>query len=202
MNSTGKIAKFTGILFLTAMVASLVGGGIIETTRDNSNVFLFTTGIILETVNALAVLGIGILLFPIIKKFHKNGARFYLSLRILESVACLAAPLVLVLFANSSALRVSFTGTLIPLFFCCGAVVLYTVLYVYRLLPCFISIWGFIGVAGIIVLNLVNIELNAGMLLALPIILNEILLGTWLIIKGFNQNNLKVSNQKLKTIKI
>ena len=185
MTSTGKTAKFTGILFLTAMVASLVGGGIIEATMDNSNVFSFTSGIILEIVNALAVLGIGILLFPIIKIFHKNGARFYLSLRILESAACLAAPLVLVLFANSSALRALFTGTLIPLFFCCGAVVWYTVLYVYRLLPHFISIWGFVGVAGIIILNLGNIETTAGMLLALPIILNEIFLGIWLIAKGF-----------------
>ncbi len=187
MNESGNRAKFTGILFLVAMVASLVGGGLLETIKDNSTGLFFTSGIVLEIANALAVLGIGILLFPVIKKFHINTARIYLILRILETLACLAAPLVLILFSNSSELRMFFTGKLIPLFFCSGALVFYTVLYVYRLLPRFISFWGYFGVAGIIVLNLANIETSAGMLLALPIILNEVFIGIWLIAKGFNK---------------
>ena len=83
MSSIKETERLLGMLFLVAMVTSLVGGGLIETAMDNSNVFSFTSGIILEIVNAIAVLGIGFLLFPIIKIFHKIGARLYLSLRIL-----------------------------------------------------------------------------------------------------------------------
>ena len=187
MNEAVNTARFAAILFLVAMIASLVGGGLLETAKSSSTELIFITGIALEILNAFAVLGIGILLFRVIKKFHKNGAIIYLSLRILESVACFAAPLVLVLFANNSDLRMFLTGKMIPLFFCVGALVLYTVLYAFRLLPRVISLWGFIGVGGIIVLNLENFETSTGLLLALPIILNEVFLGIWLIVKGFNK---------------
>lgn len=187
MNKSGNSAKLTGTLFLTAMAASLVGGGLIETANGETNELLIATGVILEIVNALSVFGIGILLYPILKNFQKKTAQSYLFLRILEATACLAAPLVLVAFSNTTELRMLFTGKLIPLFFCSAAIVLYSILYLYRLLPRFISVWGLIGVAGIIVLNFANIKASAGMLLALPIILNEIFMGIWLIVKGFNK---------------
>ena len=190
MNSFRKSAKFTGILFLTAMVASLVGGGLLEGTLENTNQLLLIAGVVLEIVNALSVFGIGILMFPVLKNFQENAAKIYLSFRILESLACIAAPLVLVLVVSFHGLRPFFTGTLIPLLFCMGALVLYTMLYTYRLLPRFISIWGFTGVLGIIILNLTNVQSNTGMLLALPIILNEIFLGIWLIVKGFKTEKL------------
>ena len=187
LKSSRKTARFAGILFLVAMVASLVGGGLLETTNVGRSDSLFITGIILEIINALAVLGIGIILFPVLRNFQRNAAKMYLALRILEALACLAAPLVLVILTNGNDLRMFFTGKIIPLFFCIGAMVLYYILYAYRLLPRFIAIWGFIGITGIIVLNLVKIETSVGMLLALPIILNEIFLGFWLIAKGFNK---------------
>jgi len=181
----------TGVLFLTAMVASLVGGGLLEASNGSSGNSLFIVGIILEIANALAVLGIGILLFPVLQSFRISAATTYLALRIIEALACLAAPLVLVAFSNGTEIRMLFTGKLIPLFFCCGALVLYSVLYLCQLLPRFISVWGFIGVAGIVALNLLNIETGVGMFLALPIILNEIFLGTWLIIKGFHPSKIE-----------
>lgn len=187
MEKSNNTAKLTGILFLTAMAASLVGGGLIETVNGGKNELLFATGVFLEIVNALSVLGIGILLYPILKNFQKKAAQSYLLLRVLEVTACLAAPLVLIAFSNGTELRILFTGKLIPLFFCSGAIVLYSVLFQYRLLPRFISVWGFTGVAGIIVLNLVNFKTSVGMLLAFPIILNEIFMGIWLIVKGFNK---------------
>ena len=187
MNSTRKAARNAGSLFLAAMFASLLGGGLLESAQGNSNQLLLVTGVALEIVNALAVFGIGFILFWVLKIFRESAAKIYLILRILESLACFAAPLVLVLDFNHSGLRPFFTGSLIPLFFCSGALVLYTMLYVFRILPRFISIWGFIGVLGIIILNLTNIESSAGMLLALPIILNEIFLGIWLIVKGFTK---------------
>ena len=76
MKSTKITTKIVGALFLTAMVASLVGGGLIESELGFAkfqngvpfNKNLVKAGIFLEIVNALAVAGIGILLFPILKK--------------------------------------------------------------------------------------------------------------------------------------
>lgn len=195
MNSFRNTARHSGILFLTAMAASLVGGGLLDTLEGKSNVTVLASGISLEIINALAVLGIGILLFPVLKTVHFNASKIYLGLRILEFLACFAAPLTLVVGTNGSYIRVIFTGSLIPLFFCCGALVFYSVLYQYQLLPRFISIWGFIGVAGIVALNLFNVKTSAGIILALPIILNEIFLGIWLIMKGFQTSENVKSSQ-------
>ncbi|MCG6189888.1 DUF4386 domain-containing protein [Maribellus maritimus] len=184
-----KTARYTGTLFLTAMAASLIGGSLLETMPENSSPIVLIAGVTLEIVNALAVLGVGLLLFPVLKTIHPGAAKSYLGLRLLESLACAAAPLSLAFGANISDLRIIFTGILIPLFFCSGALVLYWVLYKYHLLPRFISIWGFIGVTGIVVLNTFSIQTNLGMILAFPIILNEIFLGIWLITKGFKPKN-------------
>jgi len=80
---------------------------------------------------------------------------------------------------------------LIPVFLSLGGLLLYYALYQSKLLPRFISVWGFIGAALILALNLLltfNLEISTGLglILALPIITNEIFLGIWLIVKGFN----------------
>lgn len=210
MSSIRKTERFTGILFLVAMAASLVGGGILESvlhTPDlqsaiSSKRGLATTGIILETVNAISVAGIGILLYPVIKMDSESAAFGYISIRILEMVCCLFAVLVpiLIFLSNVKEIyvitdfliesRAQINRIFVPLFFSLGALILYTFLYRTKLLPRIISVWGFIGVTGIVALNLLHVQNNFGMALALPIILNEIVLGFWLIVKGFNQNHL------------
>jgi hypothetical protein len=86
--------------------------------------------------------------------------------------------------------RAGISGLLIPVFLGIGALVLYGTLYRARLLPRYISAWGWIGAVLILALNLMltfGIELgNLAMLFALPIITNEIFLGIWLIVKGFD----------------
>lgn len=84
------------------------------------------------------------------------------------------------------ATRASLTGMLVPLFFCLGAVLLDTWLYRSRLLPGFVAVWGFAGVVGIAALNLFPVGATAAVVLALPIILNEVFLGGWLLFRGFS----------------
>ena len=152
------------------------------------------------------MVGIGILLFPVLKKHSEQMAVGYISFRILETISCIVAAIfplsVLALSLESQAqtkeisnlkilartiltARVDIAGILIPLFFSLGAIIFYIFLYQTKLLPRFISVWGLIGIALILLLNLLNIKSSAGMILALPIILNEIFLGIWLIVKGF-----------------
>ncbi|MGQ8337044.1 DUF4386 domain-containing protein [Sunxiuqinia sp. A32] len=211
MDPFKKTARIIGILFLVAMIGSLTGGGILEsilskpinTTLISENESLIKTGVLLEMINAFAVLGIGILLFPVLKLKSVKIAIGYLCFRILEMVSCLAAAFIPLSILKSNAgfgesiltARSDIASILIPLFFCLGALLLYFFLYRTKFLPRFISIWGFIGVSGIIVLNLTTIQSNAGMALALPIILNEIFMGIWLIVKGFI--NVKTQQWKL-----
>ena len=74
-------------------------------------------------------------------------------------------------------------------FFSLGALVFYYLLYRSKLVPRFIPIWGFIAVALVFTWNFLaafDISLPGAVIFVLPIILNEIFLGIWLIVKGFD----------------
>ncbi|MBN1995326.1 MAG: DUF4386 domain-containing protein [Anaerolineae bacterium] len=220
MNTSRKIAIIVGALFLIAMVASLLGGGLVEsviTAPDylmavSENETQVIIGVLLELINAIGVVGIGVLMFPILKQHNESIAAGYLGIRIVEAVFCsviVINPLSLITLSQeylqadvadtayyqtvgvlSIAERASVSGLLIPVFFSLGALLFYYLLYQAKLLPRFISVWGFIGAILILTLNLLTLNLeigmSIGMILALPMILNEIFLGIWLIVKGFN----------------
>ena len=218
MNANKKTAGFVGALFLIAMVASLLGGGLVESVISASNHLvtsenetLLIVGVLFELVNAIAVVGIASLMFPIMKRYNETMAVGYLGFRLVEAVFCsmiVIAPLSLMtlnreyLKAGISdiqfqvagilaiAERASVSGLLIPVFFSLGALLLYSLLYQSKLLPRFISIWGLVAVVLVLIMNLLSLKLEIGMglsmIFALPIILNEIFMGIWLIARGFN----------------
>lgn len=211
MSTNKKTAATVGALFLIAMVASLLGGGMVESVISapepfaavSENETLLVVGVLLELVNAIAVVGIGVLMFAVLKRHSETQAVGYLSLRIVEAVFCslmVVSPLSLIRLgqnqsqvsaALSIAERASISGLLIPVFFSLGALLLYSSLYQSKLLPRFIPIWGLVAAVLILTLNLLSIfglELGMGisMVFALPIILNEVFMGIWLIAKGFN----------------
>ena len=218
-----KTTRIVGALFLTAMVGSLVGGIVfvepfltapdyLIAISENENRVII--GVFLELINGIAVLGIGVLMFPILKQYDEHTALGYLGLRIIEAVFCcviVISPLSLITLSQeyvkagasnasyyqaagalSIAERASVAGLLIPVFLGLGALVFYRALYQFKLLPRFISIWGLVGAALILALNVLltfGVEVGSiGMVLALPIISNEIFLGIWLIAKGFKAN--------------
>jgi len=227
MNSTKTTARIAGVLFLTAMVTSLLGGGLLESIINapdylisvSANTPQVMAGIFLEMINAIAVIGIAVMLFPIIKQHNEILAFGYFGFRVIESVFCIVGaiiPLSIIslsqeyLNAGSSdtscfqtlgslciAGRADLTGLLIPLFFSLSALLLYYVLYKFKLIPRFISVWGLIGVILILILNFSKIDSAIGMILALPIILNEIFLGIWLIVKGFNPSAIDSGSAEL-----
>ena len=220
MNTNRTIAIIVGALFLIAMVASLLGGGLVESvitapdylTAVSENKTQVIIGVLLELINAIGVVGIGVLMFPILKQHNESIAAGYLGIRIVEAAFCaviVISPLSLITLSQqylaadagaaayyqtvgalSMAERASVAGLLIPVFFSLGALLFYYLLYQAKLLPRFISVWGFIGAILILISNLLSLNLeigmSIGMVLALPMILNEIFLGIWLIVKGFN----------------
>ena len=64
----------------------------------------------------------------------------------------------------------------------------YILLFQSRLLPRFISIWGLLGVVllGAQILSSIFGSSLGGIVMMVPMGMNEIFLGVWLIVKGFN----------------
>ncbi len=208
-----------GLLFLIALVAAIMGGSLIDTILGKAdylsevaaNESQLLIGALLELINGVAVIGIAVLLFPILKKQDEGLAMGYVALRIVEAIVIIAAfitPVALIALAQEytaagasdvSALQAAGTsfvavrerlvGQYTGIFFGLAAFLLYYLLYRSRLVPRLISVWGFIAVVLVVAWNLLklfDIEINAGMVFGLPIILNEAFLALWLIFKGFN----------------
>jgi hypothetical protein len=221
MNTSKSNARIAGVLFLTAMVTSLVGGGWLESilaapdylATIAANETQVIVGVLLELINCAAVVGIAVVLFPVLKRHSEALALGYVGIRVVEAVILIVAvisPLLLITLSQEYvavgpsdasyfqtlgalfiAARAYLTGLLTSVFFGLGAVLLYYSLYQSKLVPRFISVWGFIGVASVLTWNLLEafgMSISAGMVFGLPIILNEILLGIWLIVKGFNSS--------------
>jgi len=200
--------RIAGALFLIALVASIWGGSLVDGGLGNpagasASRNPIVAGVLLELVNAIAVLGIAALLWPALSRHNPALAMGYTGNRIVEAIMQVLAstvPLAILTWNGASAagkeaagalmmaLRAHLVGTMLAIFFGLGALIFYSIVYRSRLLPRFIPIWGFVGAAGILVWNILALfEIQTGMYMAIPIITNELLLGIWLIVKGFNR---------------
>ncbi|MHA2237277.1 MAG: DUF4386 domain-containing protein, partial [Candidatus Hodarchaeales archaeon] len=104
MNSENMTAKIVGGLFITASAAVILTyiplGFIIDRTPDylvkvsaNENQVLI--GMLLELIWALAVIGIPIMLFPILKKHDETLALGFFSFRLIEGIITLIGTIAL-----------------------------------------------------------------------------------------------------------
>lgn len=81
---------------------------------------------------------------------------------------------------------------LVLIVFSLSTLMLYPILFRFRLVPVFISLWGLIGGLMLLASNMlilfgpIEIGSTADTLLSLPIWINEMVLAVWLIVKGFN----------------
>ena len=172
-------------------------------------------GVLLEIINCLAVLGIAVTIYPIFSKYFQALAMGYVAFRIIEVAILVVAalsPLVLLSLSREvgSAVpadvayfqavgavlisaRAQLTGMLLTVFFSLGALMFYYFLYRSRLVPRWLSAWGLIAAVLVLIWNLLEafgINISAGLIFGMPIILNEITLGIWLIAKGFSQERI------------
>ena len=82
--------------------------------------------------------------------------------------------------------RLAPTGTIL---FLIGAVCLYISFYRTRLIPRWLSIWGFIGVVFFMasaLLKFFNMDSGIGFYLEMVLAPQEMVMAVWLIVKGFN----------------
>lgn len=210
MDSFKTNARLAGILFLLAMVASLAGGGMIETlvhaetalADAAENAASLSWAVALEYLNGIAVIGIGALLYPVMKPHTPTLAVGYVGMRITEAVFYLIGatiPLVLLTLAMGGpvldtqtlapflVIRSLMMELAVPVFLGLGGMLLYSSMYQSRLLPRFLTVWGFFGAIAMMVANIWTWGMAVQIVLVLPILLNESVLGIWLIVRGFNQ---------------
>ena len=75
------------------------------------------------------------------------------------------------------------------LFFCLGAILWYYLFYTSRYIPRALSLWGLVAACLIslpVVLVLYNRDFTRLMVLGLPYAPYEVVLGVWLVVRGFN----------------
>lgn len=90
--STRKIATAVGILFIAQMATAMVGASLIQGFRDGDVARApLTAGVLLMLCSGLAVVGIGFLMYQVLRDVNQKVARWYPALRITEaavSAAC------------------------------------------------------------------------------------------------------------------
>jgi hypothetical protein len=222
MNTFRKTAIIVGILFIIATAANVVGNvlflkpildapGYLVGASANANRLI--TGAIFELIAAFACAGIAIGLYPALKKHNEGLALGSVGFRIIESILYIASVVVMLSIltlsreyvqagtpdasyfqASGSALLAvrDWSGQIGVISFTLGGLMYYYVFYKSKLIPRWLSGWGFLGVA----LSLASALLSVfgqivplspvSVLLNLPIGVQEMVLAVWLIARGFN----------------
>jgi hypothetical protein len=183
------VARVVGILFVVQMVSAMFGTSLIQAFVDgNADRAPMTIGVALMAVSGLAVVAIGLLMYPVLKQVNPHLAGWYPSLRIVECLVSAACGVYLL--AASEVVPNHLLWVYVPTGI--GGVVLCSLLFVGRLVPRPIALLGLVGYASLTIgipldlLGLLDMSAGAGMLLLVPGGLFElVLLPIWLITKGF-----------------
>jgi len=217
MNTNRKTAIIVGILFITATVAYSIGmilldpilGGSDYLTKASENENQVIIGGLLVLIDAIAVAGIGIVIFPILKKYNEASALGYAGARIVEGVLFIVnaiTTLTLITlsreFLQAGAPIASYYQTLgtvllaagnwayllgLGLAFSLSALILNFVLYLSKLIPRWLSGWGLVGAALVFANYLLeSFSITPVEILFYPIAVQEMVFAVWLIVKGFN----------------
>jgi Domain of unknown function (DUF4386) len=146
-------------------------------------------GFITDIVSGLAVIGIPILMFPIFNINDNKRINYaYLASRLIEGILMIIGGII-ILFPSLESYRELIYNDIHIYFFISGALFFYILFYRTQVIPKFISIWGIIATLILLIITIIKLfglYLPIFQILLLPIILNEIFLAVWLMIKGVN----------------
>jgi hypothetical protein len=216
MDSERRTALIVGLLFLIATASTLLSilgfGSIYEAnylTLVAANEGPMIIGALLFLTLAASAVGITIAMFPILKKYNESLALGYIASRMFEAIFVVFGVINLVAilslsheFVNAAAPVVSYfetsgallleafawSGLLLDIPFVLSALLLNYMLYKTKLVPKWLSGWGFVGAIVYIVyiFSLLFLPLELFLIFAAPLGIQEMVLAAWLIIKGFN----------------
>ena len=190
MKTHRKTAIIVGVLILVAY--SVLGSGNPEAK---------ILGMVLEVISGLAVITIAVLMFPLFKPYNKIASYLYMVFRGIEGGLLVVTG---ILFLSYNTLLLELHAGIHAVhgyIFAIAALLFYYLLYQSKLVPRWISVWGFVAAILVILANLLEVTGIASrlMILFLPIILNELFLAIWLIVKGFSPTAIASLNAKTDT---
>lgn len=220
MDSNRKTAIIVGVLFITATAAgilSVVFGPNLDAPDYLANLSANENQVLIggffEFTMAVLIAGISIFMYPILKKYNEALALGYVVFRTIEVViftVCAISLLTLLTlsqeFVIAGAPDASYFQTLATLLiavrewgggvfstivFSLSALMLNYILYRSKLIPRWLSGWGFIGAilylgSGFLPLFGYGLYSTIYLLMEAPLGLNEMVFAVWLIVKGFN----------------
>jgi hypothetical protein len=175
--SNKRRASYVGILILLAY-------SMLTYTITNNK----TLGIVTDIISGLAVIGIPLLMFPLFNTNKDKTLNYaYFTSRIFEGILMIIGGF-LILIPSLESYRESIYQNVHIYFFIAGALFFNILFYRTLIIPRFISVWGILATIILFIITILKLfGINYTILDALlvPMILNEIFLAFWLIIKGF-----------------
>jgi hypothetical protein len=208
-----------GVLFWISNLATVIGSAMAGTIPNAHDALTgmsphgtqVMVGTLIAHINDVAIIAYAVVLFPVLKRFSQGMALGYVAFKALEGtllVVSAAALLSLIPlsqhYLTSGSDGASLQGSaelalglqfwaarLASLAYVVATPVLAFVLYRSRLVPRAISIWGFAGVALLVLGLAIGVGdptrgFQPGQVLVLPILFWELTFATWLIVRGFN----------------
>jgi len=212
------IGTIAGVLSLVVTRNQFAGEDYL--TRIAANPFLLHLGAFLVLIMGISLATMPIFLYPLFKKKNEALAMGMVIFRgpieasgyFLSVVNWLLLVLVSKEFAATGSETASLqaignvmvqfndrVGPALSILFIIGAMFLYILFYFTKLIPSWIPLWGMIGAVLYLAYYLIkffDLNVNLGFLI-LPLAIQEMVMGFWLIFKGFNQkaiNNLMTNN--------
>jgi len=228
-----KTAAIVGVLFIigtvSGTIAAVIGNPILNapdyltTISTNEGQILIATFLIF--IMGMACAGIGLALYPIMKKYSAGLAIGTVGFRVTEGmidilggigmIGLLALSQEFVKAGAPDAAYFQTIGAIIKagdewlsngamlLSWCIGAFMYYSLFYQYRLVPRWLSGWGLVGITLVTIGSvLVMFHIIPGfgtiqMVLNLPIFPQEMVFAVWLIAKGVNPSAVASASAKV-----
>ncbi len=216
-----KTAALVGALFIIATVTAITAMVLLGTAFEEPDFLVdlseientVVVAVLLELVLAASLVGIGALMFPVFKRHGEGLALGYAGIRLTEAIFIIIASVCLLAMltmggeyasGDLDATGIEAMGALLMglrewafvigtlVFLGLGALTLNYLFYVSRLIPRWLSVWGLIGGAGVLVYGVFALfghdisSFSAVSLMAAPIAVEEMVFASYLIIKGFN----------------
>lgn len=218
MSTDKKTAVAVGVLMLGATASYMTGTGLTDTVLStpeylldvHPNRFQLIVGVLFQFMTCAAVAGIGVLMFPVLKKHSEPAALGYATTRILECALLLVGGIgTLALVAlgqetlQAGTAEATYAATLGHLLVVgshtsylvamsvlgLGSLPLCALLYRTRLVPRPLSVLGVIGYGALLTGSLLEIfGFDLNLIHYLPGGLFELLFPLWLIVRGFESS--------------
>ncbi len=220
----GTVFGVAGGLIGGEVLISLISGkplaGVDMLGLVAANSSRLTWGAFLTLMMGISLVAMTVFLYPVIRKASKELAMGVILFRgALEGIFYILSTLtILTLVAvgneyissgSDSAVLQSISSILYQfenlkapvstIIFLIGASCIYLVFYRTRLIPRWLSVWGFIGVAASMsaaLLSFFHVDTGYGFYLEMVIAPQEIVMAVWLIVKGFNPSAIAALSAK------